>query len=118
MAEQFFFNHEGVIVTNSRFVSGNQTYAMSNITSVTSFENKPSYASNIFVFLIGLAALAIYPVVGLICFVAACVTINKKSSFHIMLSTSGGEVSALESNDKKYIEKVVVALNQAIIARG
>jgi hypothetical protein len=118
MTEQIIFQHEGVQITKSRFVNGNQTYAMSNITSVKSFENKPSYASNIFVFLVGLATLTSYPVVSLICFAAAAVTINKKSTFHIMLTTSGGEVSALETHEKDYIEKVVAALNQAIIARG
>ena len=41
MSERQFFHYEDVKITNTRFVNGAQTYAMSNVTSVKSFEQKP-----------------------------------------------------------------------------
>ena len=40
MEEKTFF--DDVKVTNSRFISGSQTYAMSNITSAKAYEKKPN----------------------------------------------------------------------------
>ena len=41
MEEKTFFEYEDVKVTNTRFITGGQTFAMSNITSVKAFEKKP-----------------------------------------------------------------------------
>lgn len=37
MEEKSFYNEGGVSVSNSRFIAGGQTYAMSGVTSVKSF---------------------------------------------------------------------------------
>ncbi|MCL6485541.1 MAG: hypothetical protein I4O49_15470, partial [Janthinobacterium lividum] len=54
MEERTFFEQGDVKVTNARFVSGGQTYAMSNVTSVKPFEKKPPRALAIIIALIGL----------------------------------------------------------------
>jgi hypothetical protein len=41
-----------------------------------------------------------------------------KSEYSVILNTSSGEAEALKSKDREFIENVVSALNQAIIARG
>ena len=41
-----------------------------------------------------------------------------KRTFYIVLHTAGDESRALESKDEGWIDRVVAALNQAIIARG
>jgi hypothetical protein len=42
MEECTFFEYEDVKVTNARFISGGQTFAMNNVTSVKPYEKKPS----------------------------------------------------------------------------
>ena len=119
MEEKEFFNYEDVKVTNARFVNGNQTYAMSNITSVKSFVQKPSRLGGVIVLLVGLAIALNSPVVGLLIAAAAMVyLVLQKTKYHIMLATAGGEVSALTTHQSDYLQKVVAALNEAIVYRG
>ncbi|EGR0495346.1 hypothetical protein RYY30_003524 [Vibrio cholerae] len=42
MEEKIFFESNDVKVTNSRFITGNQTYAMSNVTSVKPHKQSPN----------------------------------------------------------------------------
>jgi hypothetical protein len=119
MDEKQFFSYEDVKVTNARFVNGSQTYAMSNITSVKSFVQKPSRVGGIIVLVIGLAIAMNTPVVGLLIAAAAAVYLfQQKTKYHIMLATAGGEVSALTTHQFDYLQKVVAALNEAIVYRG
>ena len=119
MDETTFFEYEDVKVTNSRFISGSQTYAMSNVTSVKAFEQKPKRWGGILVLVIGLAIASNTPAVGLvIAAVAALYLYMQKTMFHVMLATSGGETSALKTHQREYLDKVVSALNNAIVHRG
>jgi len=119
MDEKQFFSYEDVKVTNARFVNGNQTYAMSNITSVKSFVQKPSRLGGIIVLVMGLAIVMNTPIVGLaIAGSAAVYLFQQKTKYHIMLATASGEVSALTTHQSDYLQKVVAALNEAIVYRG
>ena len=119
MAEQTFFEYEDVKVTNARFISGSQTYAMSNVTSVKAFEQKPKRFWGILFLVIGVAVAISAPVVGLLIAASATVFLfMQKTMYHVMLSTSGGETSALKTNQQEYLQKVVAALNEAIVHRG
>jgi uncharacterized membrane protein len=119
MAEQTFFEYEDVKVTNARFISGSQTYAMSNVTSVKAFEQKPKRFWGIVLMIIGLSVAINAPVVGLVIAVGAAVFLfMQKTVYHVMLSTSGGETSALKTHQQEYLQKVVSALNEAIVHRG
>lgn len=119
MEEKTFFEYEDVKVTNARFISGSQTYAMSNVTSVKAFEDKPKRFGGILVLIVGLAIAVNTPVVGLLIAAAAGYYLyQQKTTFHVMLATAGGEVSALKTYQREYLNRVVAALNDAIVHRG
>jgi hypothetical protein len=119
MDEKIYFEYDDVKVTNTRFITGAQTFAMSNVTSVKAFEQKPSRIGGIIVLAIGLAIAVNSTYVGLLVAAAAAVYLYlQKTMFHVMLSTAGGETSALKTNQKEYLNKVVGALNDAIVHRG
>lgn len=119
MDEKTFFEYEDVKVTSARFMSGSQTYAMSNVTSVKAFEEKPKRIGGILALIIGLAVALNTPIVGLVIAAAAAYYLyQQKTMYHVMLATAGGEVSALKTHQREYLDKVVGALNDAIVARG
>ena len=119
MDEKTFFEYEDVKVTNSRFITGSQTFAMSNVTSVKAFEQKPKRLGGIVVLLIGLAVAVNTPIVGLLIAAIAGYYLYKQTTmYHVMLATAGGETSALKTNQCEYLNKIVNALNEAIIHRG
>lgn len=134
MEEKIFFNKDGVIVSNSRFVVRGQTYAMSGITSVTSVRNDPSRIGPIvlfflaFIFLLyGLGMYSHDPSGAIIGggFWVSVFTIwgvkswrGQKTYYQIIFNSSSGRVTALTSDDEEYIKTVVAALNDAIVSRG
>lgn len=119
MEEKTFFEYDDVKVTNSRFISGGQTYVMSNITSVKPFEEKPKRMGGVLVLLVGLAVMTSNIFVGfIIAALAAYYLYNQKTVFHILLATAAGETKALITYQREYLEKVIAALNDAIIHRG
>lgn len=119
MEETIFFEYGDVKVTNARFITGSQTYAMSNVTSVKAFEEKPNRFGGILVLIVGLLLALSIPVPGLvIAALAGFYLYSLKTYYHVMLFTSGGEASALKTEQKEYLNSVVSALNEAIIHRG
>ena len=119
MDEKTFFEYEDAKVTNTRFITGSQTFAMSNITSVKAFEQKPKRLLGILALIIGLGVAIQSPVIGILIAAAAGLYLYmQKTVFHVMLSTSGGESSALKTFQRDYLDKIVSALNDAIVHRG
>lgn len=118
--EQSFFDHGGVKVTNARFIVPSQTYAMSGITSVKFFTEKASWLWPVVSFLIAVIAFGgngnIWSV-G-IPLVAGILLLQRKPTYHIVLSSASGETRALNNKNKEFIESVISSLNQAIVARG
>jgi len=123
MAEQTFFNQNGISVTNARVVIGGQTYAMSGITSVRSIEERPSRKGPIILGIVGIIIMFVGElsaiILGLILAgIAIAWFIAKKPTYFVGLVTASGESRALSSKDADYISKIVNAINEAIIARG
>lgn len=122
MEEKTFFEYEDVKVTNARFISGGQTFAMNNVTSVKALEKSPKRTGGVLVFLIGavMAAGELTTVgIGVVLMLGAAYYLyQQKTTYHVMLTTSGGETSALTTNQREYLNKVVGALNEAIVYRG
>lgn len=120
MEERIFFEYEDVKVTSARFVSGGQTFAMNNVTSVKPYEQKPSRLGGIIILGIGLIIMASSNfLVGLvISAVAAYYLYQQKTVFHILLATSAGETKALVTYQREYLNQVLAALNAAIVHRG
>jgi hypothetical protein len=120
MEERIFFEYGDVKVTNARFINGGQTYAMNNVTSVKPYEKKPSRIGGIVVLLIGIAVLveASFATGLLITAAAAYYLYQQKTIYHILLSTSAGETTALVTYQRDYLSQVIAALNNAIVHRG
>ncbi len=118
--EKTFFQYEDVSVTNSRFMVAAQTFAMSNITSVKASKNVPNRVGPILLIIVGVLFLANGATAPGVIIGGAGVAwlLLQKTMYHVMLTTAGGETSALSSKQRDYIEKVVQALNEAIVARG
>jgi hypothetical protein len=119
MDEKVFFEYDGVKVTNARFIVDGQTFAMTNVTSVKSHEQSPSRLFPILLLLFGLLCTASTPAVGIPIAGGAIFWLYKQRTlYHIMLRTSAGESSALKTYQRDYLNKVVLALNDAIVHRG
>jgi hypothetical protein len=123
MEEKVFFEKQGIIVTQSRFVYGAETYAVRNITSVKPKEIPPSNGWSIVLILVGLLFLSAYPNpvywIGLVLILVNGLRIySGKTTYVVQLSTSGGEVPAFKSHDKELVLDIITALNNAIIYRG
>lgn len=119
MDERTFFQQGDVKVTSARFIKGGQTYAMSNITSVKAFKEPPKRTGGYFVATISLFITLSTPGVGIPMLAVALLYLYKqKTTYHVMLSTAGGESSALSTDHKEYVEDVVEAVNKAIVHRG
>lgn len=114
MAEQQFFSAPGVQVTSSRFVTGGQTIALANITSVN--HAPPNRAPGILLAIIGVVLTAFLPPVGIVLLIVGVLAaVLAKAT--LVLVTAAGEVRPLKAK-RETVEAVVTALNEAIIARG
>ena len=117
-----FIDENGVSVSRSRFMVSGQTYAMSGITSVKSYQQNPNRAGPIILGSLGLLGLAM----GLDAFAGAVIAIGiaiawwvlSKPKYSVLLSSASGEVKALTSTDGPFIARVINALNDAIVHRG
>lgn len=119
MDETTFFEYEGVRVTNTRFIVDGQTFAMNNITSVKPLEQKPNRLWPALFILFGVIP-ALNGAYGALVFAAigGVWWAMQKTVYHVMLHTAGGETSALKTFQKEYLQKIVTALNNAIVHRG
>lgn len=124
MQEKTFFDHNDIRVTNTRFIVGNQTFVMSNISSVKLEKKDPDRLWPLFSILIGLlillfAGLSYAPgliVLGLgLSLLGVGWLIVQKSNYWITLSTAGGERKVYTELD--FGQKIVQALNEAIVYR-
>lgn len=119
MNETTFFEHEGVRVTNSRFIVDGQTFAMNNITSVKPLEQKPKrFLPGLLVVLGALPAFSGAYGALMLSLIGVAWLAMQKTVYHVMLHTAGGETSALKTHQKEYLQQIVTALNNAIVHRG
>lgn len=138
MTEQTFLEHGSVQVTKTRFIVPGETYAVNGIISVkttetfeeipTSFKEKiTTLAVSWLIFGIFLTGAYLIhqdtlgTLIGLfLLFLSWSVLVGKKKvpTYSVTLRTSSGEVKALESPERQFIQEVTQAINQAIVARG
>jgi hypothetical protein len=117
--ETTFFEHDGVRITNTRFVVDGQTFAMSNITSVKPVEKRPSRVLPIVLIVLGALPAVAGAYFGLVLSAIGVAWLAlQKTVYHVMLHTAGGETSALKTYQEDYLQSVVAALNDAIVHRG
>ena len=122
MEEKTFLSEGGVTVTSARFIVRAQTFAMSGITSVKAFEEQPKRAWPIIFLVVGILFLLGGKdslVLGLILATMGGAWLAiQKATFHVLLATASGEAKALSSHNRQWINKVVAAINEAIVHRG
>lgn len=130
--EKVYYESSGVTITNTRAIFFNTTYALANIASVRIFKEPPSrgpaimlFLGGIFIGFIGLmmaslvTAAHLITLVGLITMgIAIYLSIKAKPDYIVKVSSSSGEADVLYSKDSGYIQRIVDAINQAIIDRG
>jgi hypothetical protein len=141
-SEETFFNESGIAVTRTRFVAGVQTFAMSGITSVRMEKTEPGVGFGMLLIILGAVCLLV--TFGIFVSTLAGGRIaagvfaaffggafglgliiggtnlerGQRPAYHVVLSTSGGEVKAYTSPNIEFVARLTGALNNAIIARG
>lgn len=131
MPEKTYFDKNGVLVTNARFISDGKTYAMNTVSSVEVRRQPPEMLGCCVMLafcgllLFASAALARGMAVvgciacGLSMMAFGVVGITKqKVRFVLLLTTSAQEVSVLRSTSKSFVYEVKDAVEESIINRG
>jgi hypothetical protein len=132
--EKVFYDSKNIKITNTRAIFHNTTYALANIASVKIFTKPPSQApvallviGGILLGSIGACILSgdsnpggyVLIVLGLVAIgLGIYISTKLKPDYLVRISSSSGEVDALKSREKQFIERIVNAINQAIIERG
>jgi Family of unknown function (DUF6232) len=122
--DQVLFENNEILVTNSRFAVGPQTYAINGVTSVTMQTEMPSRKGP--AILVGLGLLIIglnpnltgYSIGGMLALAGVFWWLQIKQDCSVLLKTAAGEIKAVTSKDPAYIGAIVEALNEAIVIRG
>lgn len=120
-AEKDFYQDQSVRVTQSRFIVGNKTYAMRNISSVSIFTIEKSRFGPIAMIVFGAMLLfgkSIWLLGVVIVGLGVAWLFLLKNDYAVRISTNAGEVNSIQSNDQHYIQKIVDALNEALVHRG
>lgn len=123
----FYSDENGVRVTSSRLIIGQTTYAMLNITSVSCAVEPPSRVGPLFFLIFG----ALFFFVGLsgtahqmAVFGFFLLAIGglwwkvQKTHYYLKVASASGEAKAVTSIDKQRVDRIVQAVNEAIIGRG
>lgn len=128
--EKTIYSDNAVIVTNMRVIIGGATYALRNITSVKMLFTPPRLVKPILLLIVGLIILfaalvpitdtapappAVYVVAVMMIVGAILWMCSAKTRYHVGLSSASGEIHALTSKNRAYIERVVLSVNEAIV---
>lgn len=126
--ETEFFNAGGVIVTQARFITPQQTFAMAGVTSVRYLclpanRTGPNILIGLgLIMTLGGIAGGMQGIPGLLLGIVTTAggwywRKGRVDSHVVRLGTAGGEQQALESTDERHIRAIIEAVNNAIIAR-
>lgn len=130
-SEVSYYQEGDITITSARAMLGSKTYAMANITSVSMGTIPPDRALGVLVVLVGLlisvcSGMAVLEnnnaggiFLGLIVVgVGVVIAASKKTKYVVKIGSASGESNALVATDEEYIQKIVDAVNEAIIMRG
>lgn len=126
--EVVFLSERGVTVTKQRFILPAQTYALNLISSVRA-ETVPAPRGVPGLFLLVGVGLGLYGMFDnkntaeitwgvIITLISIIWLIKLRATYWIVVQTAGAESRTLSSQDWGFINRIVKALNDAIIARG
>jgi hypothetical protein len=123
----YYSDEKGVRVTATRLIIGSKTYAMGNITSIRSKTAHPALALGIILAVIGLIIFFIGGAFDLsesisvpvgVALLIIGIILAVIPNYRLTVTSAAGEESPLSSRDRKYINQVTVAINEALIKRG
>ena len=131
--EQCFFDEAGIFVSNSRFITPSQTYAMSGVTSVGATITTASKKGPLI--LIGFGALAVmgaflgggpkdFPAVIAVLLCISMIALGifwftkRVPTYAVVLRSASGETEATSSKNKDLILRIIAGVNQSIVHRG
>lgn len=125
--ETVYYQSGDITITNSRAVIGDQTYSMSNVTSVSVLEIQPNRTGGIILALLGLLFTAVgwasggglflwLGVLGLA--IGIIIIASLRTKYAVCIGSASGESNAFISPDKEHIHPIVEAINKAIVERG
>lgn len=120
-AEKDFYVDQLVKVTQSRFIVGGKTYAMRNISSVSLYKIEKSRFIPIVLIVIGVLMLLGENTWFFGVFLAGLGVTwlwLLKDEYAVRISTNAGEVNSIQSVDQAYVQRIVDALNNALVHRG
>lgn len=124
--EETIYSDNAIVVTNARVVIGRATHALRNVISVKMLFTPPRLVKPILLLVIGLiillaafveldgktpAPFSVYILAGGMIGGAILWMCNANTMYHVGLSSASGEIHALTSKDKAYIERVVLSIN-------
>jgi hypothetical protein len=127
--EEKIYSDNAVAVTTTRVIVGGTTYALRNITSVSMTYTPPRIFGALLLLAFGgllllggfvsiytnaPAPIGVYLIGGAMVVGAILMMATAKTSYHVKFSSTAGEVQALTSKNKAYIEKIVANINDAI----
>ncbi len=112
MTEQFFFEQGEIKITSARAVFGNQTYVLSAVTSVRYVELKPDRKWPMFLIIFGVFCVLTTTIIG------AMWWFLQRTQHVVLLSSASGEICAMATKDKILADRVVMAINEAIVSKG
>ncbi len=131
--EKTYYQDASVLVTNSRVILQGTTYAMTNITSVKMISKAPSLTGaligviagalgilcGIFGIIVEVNAGWLGIVLGVVFIGGAIFLFSKaKATYVVIVGSTSGEKQVFTSTNKEQIQKIIVAINQAIVERG
>jgi DNA-directed RNA polymerase subunit RPC12/RpoP len=124
----YYLDKKGVRVTATRLIipktHGSITYAMANITSISTKTVHPTLILGIILGVVGLIMLAVFNVwasilalVGVVLLIIGIILAVMRE-YRLKVTSAAGEEEPLRSRDRKYINQIAVAVNEALIKRG
>jgi hypothetical protein len=130
VSEINILKEKDVKITNERAIIGTKTYAISDITSVSMDVNEPKLFLPIFFIvtaavcsvLVALSDMREYSecleasiylgIAGLLFFI-----FSQKTKYSVRIRSASGELKVLEAVDREHVERIVKAMNAAIVQR-
>jgi hypothetical protein len=116
--EKVFFDERSVKVTSARFITLGKTHSMSGVTAVSSYIIKPNRKPPVILAVIGIIIVIFHWAGAILIAGAVAWWFLQKNLYSVMLSSASGNQDALTDNDEDFIQRVVTALNDAIVHRG
>jgi hypothetical protein len=132
----FYSDETGVRITPTRLIvpgktskDGQSIYSMANITSFKSEKDESSRIIGVIVALVGLGLIGAryngylstdsWNYIGFITLIVGILlAVFSKPVYHLKIACSSGEVDALQLNKKTQFDRILAAINEALVKRG